>query len=117
MERTIANVLDSLCPKLKSSRKLQSKALRCVFSIGIDAVVLDSECSAQMGKLTLRPEDFLSSDDSHEVFGSFMMPDLQELRNKAEEHADIIKKKSKINSIGGSNSKGLRSSTPMRRRR
>ncbi len=45
-----------------------------MFSVGIDAVIMDAELSAMMGKFSLRPEEMLSSSSTDSVWGNFMMP-------------------------------------------
>ena len=66
--------LDRICPALSTTPRLQDKALRVVFSVGIDAVLMDAELSAMMGKFSLRPEDMLASSSTDNVWGNFMMP-------------------------------------------
>eukprot|EP01034_Spumella_vulgaris_P021354 gene21354-27384_t len=71
----ISEALDCLCPKLYKTPRLQDKALRLVFSVGIDAVLMDAELSALNGKMTLTPKDLLSHEDTAEVFGQFVIPE------------------------------------------
>jgi hypothetical protein len=70
-EKYLKEKLDSLCPKVKKSKTLEEKALRIVMSVGVDAVVLDSDLSAAMGKFKLKPRDMLASRDTDDVFGAF----------------------------------------------
>lgn len=63
--------LDFLCPNLKDTPFLQEKALRICFSVGIDAVVLDAESSARVGKLDLQPKHMIHHNDVEDVFGTF----------------------------------------------
>lgn len=74
VEETIAKSLDELCPALSTTPSLQDKALRIVFSVGVDAVIVDSELSAIMGALELKPEDLIDSDETDDVFGVFCVP-------------------------------------------
>ncbi len=74
VEEILSCALDDLCPELVTTPKLQDKALRLVFSVGVDVVMLDAESSAYVGKLNLEPKDMLSSDTTEEVFGSFIIP-------------------------------------------
>eukprot|EP01041_Mallomonas_annulata_P006081 gene6081-12271_t len=74
VEGALAAVLDQLCPPLASSHLLQDKALRAVLSVGVEVVVIDAVLSAAMGKVNLKPEDALTSDDTDELFGAFMIP-------------------------------------------
>jgi len=75
-DQLIKSALDELCPRLASSPRLQEKALRCVFSVGMDLVMLQSEVSAALGPLRLEPQQILSSQESDAVFGTLAMPDL-----------------------------------------
>ncbi len=75
LERGIAGALDSLCPALESTPKLQDKALRAVFSVGVDAVMMDSELSAMMGKIALTKTDVLRPQETLEVFSGLILPE------------------------------------------
>ena len=70
-EESIRQYLDDMCPALKSTPRLQDKALRAVMSVGIDVAVVDAELSASIGKLALKPSDLISSDETDELFGQF----------------------------------------------
>jgi hypothetical protein len=70
-EESIRQYLDDMCPALKSTPRLQDKALRAVMSVGIDVTVIDAELSASIGKLALKPSDLISSDETDELFGTF----------------------------------------------
>lgn len=72
-ETVLRHRLDQLCPPLISTPPLELKALRAVFSVGIDMVVLDAEVSARFGRLALRPEHMITSDDTDELFGQFQV--------------------------------------------
>jgi len=78
-DQLINSALDHLCPRLASTPLLQEKALRCVFSVGMDLVMLESEVSAALGPLRLEPQHMLSSLESDAVFGTLAMPDLAAL--------------------------------------
>lgn len=79
LEGGLVSALDELAPRLASTPRLQDKALRVVFSVGIDVVVMDAESSCLAGRLQLRPEDMLSSNDTDDVWGVFMVPDMNEV--------------------------------------
>jgi hypothetical protein len=72
-EEYLGELLNEYCPQLRSTPRLQDKALRCVFSVGVDVVILDAELSAMAGKLALRPEDMLPSSATDKIFGNFSM--------------------------------------------
>lgn len=74
LEKHLASSLDMICPELRSSPSLQSKALRIVFSVGVDIVIVDADASAMMGKLSISPSDILASDSTDRIFGSFFLP-------------------------------------------
>ena len=74
IEQAVAAALDELCPELTTTPKLQDKALRCVFSVGIDVVIVDSLLSVAMGKFNLKPTHLLTSDDTDDIFGEFLVP-------------------------------------------
>ena len=67
----IKESLDEKCPALKSTPRLADKALRVVFSVGVDVVMLDATCSAAVGKLQLTESDLISSAESDIVFKKF----------------------------------------------
>ena len=74
IDNVVGQALDSLCPALATSKELHDKALRLVFSVGMDAVILDAELSSMIGPLSLRPEDMLASNATDDVWGNFMVP-------------------------------------------
>lgn len=74
IERELGNSLDILCPALKSTPLLQDKALRIVFSAGVDVMIIDAEHSAMLGKFSLTPKDMITSDDTSDVFEKFGIP-------------------------------------------
>ncbi len=82
IEKHLAHALDTLCPALESTPKLQDKALRLVFSVGVDVVMLDAETSGIINKFSLQHKDMVSSDDSEAVFGGFLIPPNNPLVNK-----------------------------------
>ena len=71
---SMGQALDHLCPPLRSSPLLETKALRAVLSVGVEVVVLDALLSAAIGKLDLSPEDALTADDTEGIFGTFGIP-------------------------------------------
>lgn len=75
-ETAIGQVLDELCPKLASTPTLQAKAIRAVLSVGVEVLVLDAASSAAIGKLQLTAKDLLCSQDTDDLFGTFMVPDV-----------------------------------------
>ena len=70
-EAKLAEEFDDLCPAVANSRYLEDKALRAVFSVGIEAVLMDSETSARIGPLRLRAEDMIPSEETDDLFGEF----------------------------------------------
>lgn len=70
-ESAVRKALDTCVPSLVSTPRLQDKALRSVFSIGIDMAIMDAELSARMGKLALHPRDLLTEDETDDLFGRF----------------------------------------------
>ena len=74
VEEVLTQALDDLCPELADTPKLQDKALRLVFSVGVDVAMLDAESSAYVGKFGLHAKDMLSSETTEELFGSFIIP-------------------------------------------
>ncbi len=71
----ICQVLDDLCPPLRSTPRLQDKTLRTILSIGIDCVVADADLAPLLGKLDVNPTQMLHSDDTDGLFGVFMLPE------------------------------------------
>jgi hypothetical protein len=53
---------------------LQDKALRAVWSVGVDMVIVDSARSMQMGKLELEQKEILDVKDTEQLFGKFVVP-------------------------------------------
>jgi uncharacterized membrane protein YgcG len=80
IERVLVKALDGLCPALESTPKLQDKAFRLVFSVGMDVIMLDAENSGIIDKFALKQEDMISSDESDEVFGVFCIPSMNSLK-------------------------------------
>lgn len=74
LEEYFVEALDELCPPLASTPRLEDKALRVVFSVGIDVMMVDAERSAQLGKFKLQPTDLLTSTQTDDVFEYFMLP-------------------------------------------
>lgn len=74
LQMIINETLNELCPALSSTPMIQQKALRIVFSIGVDVVIVDAETSAYLGKFSLTPRDLVNSDQTGTVFGSFCIP-------------------------------------------
>ena len=72
-ELRLGEVLDQACPELKSTPLLQEKALRLVFSVGIDVMVVDAEHSAMMGPLALQEEDLLNAEQTQRAFTNFCL--------------------------------------------
>ena len=73
LEAQIAKALDDLCPSLQSTPRLQDKAMRVVFSVGVDVLVIDSSLCAHMGKLAIGAPHLIKAKETDNVFGSFMM--------------------------------------------
>lgn len=86
LEKVIVEALDELCPPLSSTPALHDKALRIVFSVGIDVMIIDSELSAGIGPLRLVPSDLVTDTDTENVFGNFIIPDLSDI--DAEDDSD-----------------------------
>lgn len=76
----LGKALDTLCPPLQTTSRLEDKALRCVFSVGVEAVLLQAEISAMLGPLNLRTADMISSDETSKVFGTLVIPDLDDIK-------------------------------------
>ena len=74
MAELIGKELDTLCPPLASSRRLQDKVLRTMMSVGIDCIIADAELAQLLGQPDVRPDQLLSSDDTDDIFGTFMLP-------------------------------------------
>ncbi|KAJ1405190.1 hypothetical protein B484DRAFT_216367 [Ochromonadaceae sp. CCMP2298] len=74
VQQALGASLDALCPPLASSKTLQHKALRVVFSVGVDVCIIDAEASAKLGRLSLTSEDMLTSDETDQVFEHFYLP-------------------------------------------
>ena len=70
-EEYFGKELDDHCVLLESTPKLQDKAMRIVLSVGCEVVIIDSELSACLRKLTLNPMDLLTADETHDIFGNF----------------------------------------------
>lgn len=90
IEEKVSEALVTLCPKLKSSKTLQDKALRLVLSIGNDVCVVDSDLSAALGKFNLTVKDVLSAKDSDNVFGQFQI--VEGMVEDYESEEDIVVK-------------------------
>lgn len=84
MEEFFADALNELCPPLKSTPRLEDKALRVVMSVGIDLVMMDAETSAMIGKFRLKASDLLTHQQTDDVFETFMVPygDERDLSNR-----------------------------------
>jgi hypothetical protein len=74
MEDALKSTFDHLCPALKSSKKLEDKVLRVIFSIGVDVVVADAALSSFLDKLSLKPVDLITSNDTDDIFSRFHIP-------------------------------------------
>jgi hypothetical protein len=74
LQMMINETLNELCPALTSTPLVQQKALRIVFSVGVDVVIVDAETSAYIGKFSLTPRDLINSDQTENIFGSFCIP-------------------------------------------
>ena len=70
-EEYFGKELDDHCVLLESTPKLQDKAMRIVLSVGCEVVIIDSELSACLRKLTLNPLDLLTADETNDIFGNF----------------------------------------------
>jgi hypothetical protein len=73
IEVPMGQMMDDLCPALKSTPLLQDKALRVVMSVGVEALMLDAERSAMLGKFRLTPDDMLPSQATDNVFENFCL--------------------------------------------
>lgn len=70
-ERALAAQLDSLCPPLATTPRLQDKAVRAVLSVGVEVLVVDAASSAAMGPLRVTPRDLVTADQTDALFGAF----------------------------------------------
>jgi hypothetical protein len=70
-ERLWAARLDTLCPPLAATPRLQDKAVRAVLSVGVEVLVVDAASSAAMGPLRVAPGDLVTSDQTDALFGAF----------------------------------------------
>ena len=70
-EDYFAKELDAHCILLETTPKLQDKGLRLAFSVGCELAIIDAETSSMLRKLTLRPSDLLTSDETGDLFGEF----------------------------------------------
>ena len=66
--------LDTLCPALKTTPKLEDKALRIVLSLAHEVVMVEPEIQSGLGKLSLSDKDIVGIDDVVHIFGGFMIP-------------------------------------------
>lgn len=71
---SISKAFDYICPALKSTPHLQDKALRIIFSTGVEVMMIDSELSAMIGKLKIKPKDLVTLDETEELFTQFVVP-------------------------------------------
>jgi hypothetical protein len=71
IEAELARRLDTCCDALQSTERLQDKALRAVFSVGIDCAIVDAKTSAMMGRLELRQGDIINHKQTGGIFGKF----------------------------------------------
>jgi len=78
----LKGALDSMCPALKSSSKLQEKAMRIVLSQGTECVLVDSDTSAALGKINLDTSELLTAEETDQVMGTFAIPDLTDPKYK-----------------------------------
>ena len=74
VERLLADSLDNLCPSLTSTPLLQEKALRVVFSQGVEVMIIDAEHSAMLGKLKLAYDELLTPEETLGVIENFQIP-------------------------------------------
>ncbi len=74
LEKYLVSQFDDLCPPLQTSTRLEMKALRAIFSIGIDAVCIQSDILANIDPLILSSKDFITANDTNELFGEFQIP-------------------------------------------
>ena len=83
--------MDTLCPALATTPKLEDKALRTVLSFGHEVVIVEPEIKPALGKLKLTPADLVGIDDVAHIFGGFMIPEEidQALRESIEDEASL----------------------------
>jgi hypothetical protein len=74
LEHSIGLALNELCPKLQAVSRLEDKAIMIGLSVGTDAVVIEGNQSAKLQKLSIDKRLLLGSDDTVDVFGSFIVP-------------------------------------------
>lgn len=85
IEAPINETLNYLCPALRNTvvpnrngynyNTLQQKAMRVVYSIGVDVLVMDAYTSAALGKVDyIVVNDLLTPYDTQNVFGQFGVP-------------------------------------------
>lgn len=74
LEHAISQALDELCPELESTPRLEEKAFRIALSVGTEAVMVEGNHSDKIQKFRLKKSDMLESEDTEEVFGSFIVP-------------------------------------------
>ena len=74
LEHSIAYALDSLCPALQQHPRLEDKALLIGLSAGTDAVMVEGNQSARIGKLAIKKESIPDSNRTMDIFGRFMVP-------------------------------------------
>ncbi len=70
----IAAELNELCPPLETSPRLQDKVLRAIMSIEVDCVIADAELAPHLGMPDVHPQQALTSDDTDDIFGTFVIP-------------------------------------------
>lgn len=75
VEEVVRSTFDRLSPALQTTKKLEDKVLRIIFSIGIDVVIVDAGLSSFLDKLRLKPEDLVTSNVTDKIFGRFYIPD------------------------------------------
>ena len=73
--------LNNLCPHLVTSPRLEDKALRLIFSVGVDVMVVDAISCAVIGKLAVRPSDLLPIAATEKIFGNFMIENPADVTN------------------------------------
>ena len=74
LEHIIAQAMNDLCPSLQPHPRLEDKALLVGLSVGTDAVVVEGNQSAKIGKLSINRGSIPDSDATMDIFGSFMVP-------------------------------------------
>ena len=80
-ERKMGESLNNLCPHLVTSPRLEDKALRLIFSVGVDVMVVDAISCAVIGKLAVRPSDLLPIAATEKIFGNFMIENPADVTN------------------------------------